>query len=133
MLQCLKSVTRGAAGVSLTIALLSGCTEPAVTPPAAAPTRLADVVVTDPNFDFSTTQPVRLELTAAEGAAPQAVEVFDRDGRRLMDGAFRSGAALDLRVPVGKGDRVKLRVGTGNEAVERELTVDAQGRAVGTL
>ncbi len=112
----------------------AGCTspngEPGTTP---EPKRLADVVVTDPNFDFSTTQSVRLQLQVAEGAQPQAVEAFDADGRRLMDGAFKAGASIDLRVPVGRADKVKLRIGTGATAEERELTVGADGTATGNL
>ncbi len=116
---------------------LTACSDPSwrTTPPSepAEPKTLADVVVTDPNFDFSTTQSVRLQLRAAEGSEPKAVEVTDSEGRRLMDGAFKSGASIDLRLPVGKANAVKLRVGSGAEAVERELTVDGNATAVGDL
>ncbi len=114
---------------------LSACTDPAPSarPLPDAPQRLSDLVVTDPDFDFATTETVRLELQVPEGAAPQAVEAFDAEGRRLMDGAFKAGASVDLKVPVGKADTVKLRIGTGEDAVERELTVSADGQAVGKL
>ena len=113
--------------------LLSACTEPTWQPAAESPKRLADVVVTDPDFDFATTQSVKVELQMAEGSAPQAIEAFDADGRRLMDGAFKSSASIDLRLPVGRANEVKLRVGSGDSAVERTLKVDANGRAGGDL
>ena len=112
---------------------LTACSDPAFRPAPTEPKTLADVVVSDPNFDFGTTQSVRLQLRAAEGSEPKAVEVTDSEGRRLMDGAFKSGASIDLRLPVGKANTVKLRVGSGAEAVERELTVDGNATVVGDL
>lgn len=100
---------------------------------AAAPESLDQLEITDPNFDFSTSRAVRLELRADETATPQAVEVTDSEGRRLMDGAFRGSAVVDLKVPVGRDRTLKLRVGHGDDAVERDLTVDADLRAVGDL
>lgn len=94
---------------------------------------LAELVVTDPDFDFATTRTVRVELTAAEGAAPQAIEVSDSEGRRLMDGAFRSSVSMDLKVPVGRADTLQLRTGQGAQAVQRQLTVNARGVAGGDL
>lgn len=100
---------------------------------ASAPETLDQLVITDPNFDFSTSRAVRLELRADEATGPQAVEVTDSEGRRLMDGAFRGSAVVDLKVPVGRARTLKLRVGQGEDAVERELDVDADRRAVGEL
>jgi len=94
---------------------------------------LAELVVTDPNFDFATTRTVRVELTAAEGAAPQAIEVSDAEGRRLMDGAFRSSVSMDLKVPVGRANTLQLRTGQGAQAVQQQLTVDERGVAGGDL
>ena len=124
-------VLAAALAVVTAAAALAGCTAPTFN--EAEPQRLADVKVSDPNFDFGTSQTVRLELTAAAGAQPQALEVTDSEGRRLMDGAFKSGASIDLKVPVGRAQSVTLRVGQGDAATERVLTVDAQQRAVGAL
>lgn len=96
------------------------------------PARLQDVVVTDPNFTFATTRAVRVEFVG-EAAGHQAVELFDVDGRRLMDGAFKPGAGIDVRLPVGRADSLKLRIGKGAEAIERELVVDHNNRAVADL
>lgn len=100
---------------------------------AQGPERLDQLVITDPNFDFATTRTVQLELRAEDGAAPQAVEVADAEGRRLMDGAFRGSATIDLKVPVGRDGTLKLRVGKGVDAVERELDIDGDRRVVGSL
>ena len=114
---------------------LGACTMPSApsTPEGDAPERLADVVVTDPAFDFSTTSSVKLELRMAEGSQPRAVEAFDSEGRRLMDGAFKAGATVDVRVPVGRADKVTLRIGVGTNVEERVLSVGANGLAVGDL
>lgn len=98
-----------------------------------APTRLDQLVVTDPNFDFATTETVRLELRAEDGAAPKAIEVSDSEGRRLMDGAFRGSASMDFKVPVGRAQTLKVRVGQGDEAVQHEVSIDANRRAVSEL
>ncbi len=100
---------------------------------SSVPESLDQLEITDPNFDFATSRSVRLELRAEEGAVPQAVEVTDSEGRRLMDGAFRGSAVVDLKVPVGRESTLKLRVGNGDDAVERALNVDANHRAVGDL
>lgn len=98
----------------------------------STPESLDQLQITDPSFDFSTSRAVRLELRADEAAEAKAVEVTDSEGRRLMDGAFRGSAVIDLKVPVGRARTLKLRVGQGDEAVERDLDVDAD-RAVGEL
>ena len=74
-----------------------------------------------------------LELRADEAATPQAVEVTDSEGRRLMDGAFKGSAVVDLRVPLGQEGSLKLRVGRGEQATERTLEVDANLRAAADL
>ncbi len=99
---------------------------------SSVPDTLDQLEITDPNFSFATSRSVRLELRADEAAEPQAIEVTDSEGRRLMDGAFRGSVVIDLKVPVGH-ERLKLRVGRGDDAVERELDVDANLRAVGEL
>lgn len=101
--------------------------------PAPAPQRLSDVVIGDPNFDFATTRTVRVELRAAPGTAPQAIELFDADGRRLIDGAFKPGATIDVRLPVGRAEKLKLRVGKGSGAVEQELAVDSGNHVVADI
>ena len=100
---------------------------------AASATTLDQLEITDPNFDFSTSRSVRLELRADEAATPQAIEVTDSQGRRLMDGAFRGSAVVDLKVALGQEDTLKLRVGRGAEATERTLEVDANLRAATDL
>lgn len=97
------------------------------------PTRLEDVVVADPGFTFATTETVRVEFAGDEEAGHRAIELFDADGRRLMDGAFKPGVAVDVRLPVGRADALKLRVGKGADAVERDLAVDPNKRAIADL
>ena len=99
----------------------------------ATPGSLDQLEITDPNFDFSTSRSVRLELRADEAATPQAIEVTDSEGRRLMDGAFKGSAVVDLKVALGQEDTLKLRVGRGAEATERTLEVDANLRAATDL
>lgn len=100
---------------------------------SSVPDSLDQLEITDPNFDFATSRSVRLELRANEAIGPQAVEVTDSEGRRLMDGAFRDSAVIDLKVPVGRERTLKLRIGNGDDAVERELEVDVSRRVVGEL
>lgn len=100
---------------------------------SSGPETLDQLEITDPNFHFATSRAVRLELRADEAAAPQAIEVTDSEGRRLMDGAFRGSVVVDLKVPVGRDRTLKLRVGQGDNVVERELNVDANLRAVTEL
>ena len=110
---------------------LSACAD--VATDGQTPDSLDQLVITDPDFDFSTSRSVRLELRAEDGAAPKAVEVADSEGRRLMDGAFRGSATIDLKVPVGRDRTLKMRVGQGDDVVERDLEVDAERRVVSGL
>lgn len=95
----------------------------------AEPTRLEEVVVPDERFDFATARAVRLDLVVQEGAEPQAIEVLDTEGRRLMDGAFKSSVSLDLQVAAGRDQALQLRVGQGDAVTTRVVAVDADGRA----
>jgi hypothetical protein len=95
----------------------------------AEPTRLEEVVVPDERFDFATARAVRLDLVVHEGAEPQAIEVLDTEGRRLMDGAFKSSVSLDLQVAAGRDQSLQLRVGQGDAVTTRVVAVDADGRA----
>lgn len=109
---------------------LAACADVADGP---SPERLDQLVITDPNFDFSTSRAVRLELRAEEGAAPKAIEVADSEGRRLMDGAFRGSATIDLKVPVGLDRTLEVRVGKGQDAVSHDLAIGDDGRVVSGL
>jgi hypothetical protein len=95
---------------------------------ADAPTRLDQLVIEDPNFTFATARSVTLSLEA-EGTAPKAVEVADAEGRRLMNGAFRGSAQVQLKVPVGADGKLIVRVGQGADVVTQDVTPDAAGRA----
>lgn len=123
MQQLFKAGRWALAGAGM--AALLGCAD------GSGPTSLEGLVITDPSFDFSTTETVRLDLVA--GAEPRAIEARDAEGRRLMDGAFKEGVSIDLKVPVGRAEVIKLRIGSGDDAVERELVVDASRRAVSEL
>jgi hypothetical protein len=92
-------------------------------------TRLDELVITDPNFDFATARAIRLDLRAPDGSTPRGIEVSDAEGRRLMSGGLRGSATLDLRVSVGQADRLKVRVGEGDDVTEHELVVDENNHA----
>lgn len=111
--------------LALGVVSLTGCTERT----AERPERLDQVVVSDPNFDFSTTRSVRLTLQPSEAAGQRPVEVTDAEGRRLMNGAFRGAAAIDLKVPVGSPGRLTVRAGRGADAVQREIDLAEDGSA----
>ena len=100
---------------------------------AAEPTRLDQVIVPDESFDFATARAVRLDLVLEPGAAPQALEVLDTESRRLLDGAFKASASVDLRLPAGRDQALQVRVGQGAAATTRVVAVDAAGRATTEL
>lgn len=88
------------------------------------------LVILDPNFSFATSRSVRLELTPTDSAGqPQALEVRDAEGRRLMKGGFAVPVALDLRVPVGIQQQLTVRQGLGEAATEQTVNLDSAGNA----
>lgn len=95
--------------------------------------RLADLQITDPNFSFATSRTVSLEVRVSEAAGPQIVEVADAEGRRLMQGAFLNDTTFDLKVPLGQAPVFKVRTGQGDQAVEQDVAIDADGRAVTSI
>lgn len=94
---------------------------------------LATLVVSDPNFDFSTRRSAQLELRAAENAEPVALEIRDSEGRRLLQGAFRSGATLNFKLPLGADSSLTIRTGAGEAATEQVVRLNDAGHGVANL
>lgn len=99
---------------------------------SGTPESLADLVVPDEDFTFATAKTIELDLRVAEGTAPAAVEVADAEGRRIMNGAFLDSAKLNVKLPAHHADSIKVRVGQGDQAVVRDISV-ADGRATANL
>lgn len=119
-----KFTIRGAC-IAFAAAGLFGCADAA----SETPERLDQLVIEDPDFDFATSRAVQLRLEKSADQAPVAVEVTDVEGRRLMDGAFRSTATIDLKIPVGSEGRLTVRTGQGEQAKSQDVTLDDAGRA----
>ncbi len=94
---------------------------------------LGTLVVSDPDFDFSTRRSAQLELRAADNAAPVALEIRDSEGRRLLQGAFKSGATLNFKLPLGADRSLTVRTGAGDAATEQVVRLNDAGRGVANL
>ncbi len=102
----------------------------ACAPDAAEDPGLDALVIQDPNFSFATSRSVRLELSPNDAQGqPQALEVRDAEGRRLMKGAFAGPVALDLKVPVGIQQQLTVRQGLGEAVTEQTVNLDSAGDA----
>lgn len=118
---------RAGACLAITAGLLTlgGCGLDAAEDPS-----LDALVIEDPNFSFATSRSVRLELTPNDATAqPQALEVRDAEGRRLMKGGFAGPVALDLKVPVGIQQQLTVRQGLGEAVTEQTVNLDSAGQA----
>ncbi len=108
---------------------LCGCSTPINSDPA--PGSLDELIVPNPDFTFATSQAVTLQLDNRDG--PAAVEVRDSENRRLMQGAFRGSASIDLRLPLGMPPKLTVRTGLGEDAVEQTVVLDEAGRGTAEL
>lgn len=118
---------RAGACLAITAGLLtlSACGQEASEDPS-----LDALVIQDPNFSFATSRSVRLQLTPNDAAGePQALEVRDAEGRRLMKGGFAGSVALDLKVPVGMQQQLTVRQGLGEAVTEQTVNLDSAGKA----
>lgn len=79
------------------------------------------------DFTFAMRQDVRLHLEASDPQTAKYVEVADDEGRRLFAGAIAGDLDLDFDVRSGGQPILQLRVGKGDGAETRTVSLE-QGR-----
>jgi len=114
----------------LICAAAAGCAVDADAPANGAAESLDTLVVPSADFTFATSRGVRVEI-APEGETNEAVavEIADTEGRRLVKGAFIGRTAVDVKLPLGAGQQLRVRTGNGDQAKTQVVDI-ADGRAV---